>query len=221
MSQFSRKYYKNDYQLDLKDPEYKRKREPFAKDGEVWTFWRVWGLYEYLVLGLLLIIIALLLFQRAPAVAPQEVAVVAKTQQRIALEEAPKEIPQSKELTQEDLPKKAEEKEEKAGIYFPKKVLPQNPLPLTKSSAANSSYIPLKMEEYLYFADAVDGFYPAAFDPKNRTIESKSCQNQECPLTSQDISPHDMEAYIQWLEEMTASKYTFVVKGGNYSIKQQ
>ncbi|UCN01263.1 hypothetical protein LCX93_04935 [Sulfurimonas sp. SWIR-19] len=192
MSQFSNKYYKNNYKLEEQKP----KKE--LQDDYVWTFWRLWGLYEYLVLFLLGVIIVLLLMmmQKQPTA-----LVVTQTPQQQVYEKplhVTEQISEQKELSKES--------------YFPKKILPSEITP-------NS---PLKMEDYLYFADDVDDFYPAFFDEKSRkSIKSSRCQNADCILSTQDIDPIYIATYIAWLKAKTAKKFTYKIKNNNYYIQKE
>jgi len=192
MSQFSRKYYKNDYKLE------EGNEVPLRRDYDdtVWTFWRVWGLYEYLVLILLGVIIFLLLNQHTTAITTDT------SYKKQTLSGTYKEN------------KKLQESQ------FAKKILPANPLP--KKLDGTNLYGPLTMEEYLYFADDVDSFYPDFFDKKSRkSIDGASCKTSSCPLTPKMLDEMRMAAYTQWLTNTTGIDYTFFIKDNHYYIKQR
>ncbi|MEN4045387.1 hypothetical protein [Sulfurimonas sp. NWX367] len=201
MSQFSRKYYKNDYKLESEEKS-NNHNTPFNKG--VWTFWRVWGLYEYLVLGLLLVIIFILLLTRDTTVIQQTNVVKKTTHPTTSIEKNKQE-------------KVVEESD------FPKKILPSNPLPKKSVVDGENLYGPLTMQEYLYFADDVDNFYPHFFDKKSRKSIASAhteCQNSDCILTPNEISNLYMAAYTEWLNDTTSQKYTFVLKNNHYYLKE-
>jgi len=196
MSQFSRKYYKNDYKLqesttDSLDREY--------DNNTVWTFWRVWGLYEYLVLLLLGIIIFLLLYRVDTYTTTSQAEHYKPVTQKQATHTTP--------LQESD---------------FAKKILPTNPLPQEISLKGEKLYGPLTMEEYLYFADDVNNFYPDFFDKKSRKSHAGSlCKDSGCLLTPDLLDTMRMAAYIQWLNDTSGSKYTFLIKENHYYMKKR
>jgi hypothetical protein len=199
MSQFSRKYYKNDYKLE-DNPKLPVNN---YNDHSVWTFWRVWGLYEYLVLLLLGIIVFLLLTQQSRSVIIQKSFFVQKEQKRLSSS------PQKETIRVQE-------------STFPKKILPANPLPKKTILNGKTLYGPLTMEEYLYFADDVNNFYPDFFDEKSRKSHTgSSCKNSNCHLTTEMLDELHMAAYVQWLSDTTATNYTFIVKDNNYYIKKR
>jgi len=201
MSQFSRKYYKNNYKLEENND---RPLNTRLDDG-IWTFWRVWGLYEYLVLGLLGIIVFLLLTHKCGVVTHQN-----SYQQTTALQSLYENKAEVKDLVQKS--------------NFPKKILPNNLLPKEESINGEKLYGPLTMEEYLYFADDVNNFYPKFFDRKSRkSIASASaeCMDSNCKLTPDILDNVHMAAYTEWLSDTSAKNYTFLVKDNYYYITER
>jgi hypothetical protein len=239
MSQFSRKYYKNEYTLEDR---YEHPHNDVA-DDVVWTFWRVWGLFEYLVLILLAIIIFLLLTRNCTSsqeIIHHEVVSMAKpampttsfatqstpssTQTTTTSSSSASSTPVaastiSQQQTKPHFAKATKPKES----YFPKKVLPADPLPQVSNVDGKMLYGPLTMEEYLYFADGVEDFYPDFFDKqsrKNMDPSNTNCLDGSCVLTSKEINKQQMNAYIEWLNDTTSANYTYVQKANHYYIQE-
>lgn len=94
MSQFSRKYYNLDYKR-------KQSVNQIHTEQKVWEFWRVWGLFEYGVFGILLLILFCICFKEGGVVH--------------AVTQTPKQHQKSQDKT--------------LGEAYPKKVLPSSVLP--------------------------------------------------------------------------------------------
>lgn len=186
MSQFSRKYYNLDY---------KRNEHPKRQVVEetVWEFWRVWGLFEYAAIALLLLILF--------CVCTQKSRVEHITTQKTVMVQTPMtSVSQDKEQQQT------------LGEVYPKKVLPESVLPKGV----------VTFEDYLYFADDTNSNYPDFIDPKtHRLIKKKApkCHKLECPL-QEGVSTESLHAYEQWVLKLSGEKLHLVRENGKYIFQK-
>lgn len=172
MSQFSRKYYNLDYK--------RNEVEKFtAQEEGVWEFWRVWGLFEYSVIALLIAILLCVCFKDNGA--------TNTTTQKIIYTPTPVKSVEPKEVMQQT--------HQTLGEAYPKKVLPSSVVP--KGAVT--------IEDYLYFADDTQAHYPDFIDPAtHRLIKEKApkCYKPECPLQD-GVSVESLNAYTRWVSQQS------------------
>jgi len=194
MSQFSHKYYNENYGR-------------LQKDKWIWEVWSRWGLFEYLViflLGAILYFVAFASYEKEKT--PQY-----RESQKVAPNITPATVASKVEQTKLHL----------NDIYYPKKVLPKNPLPSKTLLDGKEAYGPLTIEEYLYFADDTGGDYPAFIDRNSRygiVEKMPKCAKQECPMTT--LSPKSKDAYESWISKQTSQElHLKSTKDGYFLVK--
>jgi len=175
MSQFPLKY---------KEPSYKRRVfrhvEDEDFDGQVWEFWRKWGLYEYLVLGLLAAILVILL------------QLLTKEQHHSNKQRVQEFSSVKKEIKTPDF--------DLSNPSYPAHVLPENPLPPKTMVKGKEVYGPVSLQDYLYFADETGAAYPDYVDAKTKQLikaKAGECHSFDCPLHG--IPKEQLETYLKWV----------------------
>jgi len=96
---------------------------------------------------------------------------------------------------------------------IPKKVLPKFSQLVPKEE--------VKLSDYMYYVNDTGEGYPKFVDKKtNRIIKEykPTCATLECPISG--ITPKDKEDYLQWLNEMSDTKYEAVTTDKGFLVKK-
>ena len=172
MSQFPVRY---------KRPNYERKEYDDLSlqkdfDGRIWKFWRLWGLFEYLVLGLLAAILLALL----------TLLLRVKNTKVVVLHD--KQIEYVKQQQQQSSVTK--------NITVPTKstyILPKNPLPPQVKLGDKIAYGPIRFLDYIYFADEMGLPHP----------KTAGYKDVESPLHG--VNNRELQEYLNWINLYTSS----------------
>ncbi len=198
MSQFSQKYHNLNY---------KRNSTSIDKDEKViWEFWHKWGLFEYAVIGLLLLILLCLCTMKSDFISTP----LQKTQDAL-------QTPQTKI---KELTKNTQKGELLLGEKYPQKILPDSILPQESRLHSQKVYGPVTIEDYLYFVDATDTSYPDFIDEASgRVIKNKApaCFKPECPLKA-DTGNIFLSAYRAWASQQSQKDLQLIEENGSYFL---
>ncbi len=211
MSQFSYKYYRHNYS---KNETQELKGNAF--DDRSWTFWRVWGIYEWLTLLALFAIAVLLFFLLSNSnhtreivhtsyVTPSEHVLPARVHTV-----SPVATSAIEQVNEKSSPLK--EMEKKSLYHYAKKVLPASPLPVQRVMLnGKAGYGPVSIDEYLYFVRETSIPYPNFIDSKTSNLmvnKAPKCYTSDCVVYG--IENLQKEFYAIWISQITGHKFSVV-----------